>query len=169
MRVGGSRSPKRFGARQSGALLFNGTHIRIVDADQLHSDAFWSSTSTSRWTTRKSSPSFWGVVHASTFSPGANGETRLQAIVHASQRHSASVSQSLREGVIEASGDVVAALLGSLGRRTAACSVNDAFEQALTIVYRVLFSCCSLRHAVSCPSGIRSIETATASSRSDGR
>ena len=86
-------------------LLFNGTHIRIVNArwGPAAADAFWSSTSTSRWTTREPFAAFWGVVHASTFSPEANGETRLQAIVQASQRHSASVSQSLREGVIEAS------------------------------------------------------------------
>jgi Eco57I restriction-modification methylase len=120
-------------------LLFNGTHIRIVDADQLHSRRFLEFDLDLALDNAQVFAAFWGVVHASTFSPEANGETRLQAIVHASQRYSASVSQSLREGVIEASGAVVAALLGSLERRTAACSVNDAFEQALTIVYRVLF------------------------------
>jgi Eco57I restriction-modification methylase len=120
-------------------LLFNGTHVRVVDADQLHSRRFLEFDVDLAVDNAQVFAAFWGLVHASTFLPEANGETRLQTIVHASQRHSASVSQSLREGVIEASGDVVAALLGSRGRRTAACSVNDAFEQALTIVYRLLF------------------------------
>src|SRR5439155_6771425 len=62
-----------------------------------------------------------------------------------SDRHSSGVCRSLREGVVSASGEVLGALVGTdrtrshrlvaAGRLPGA----DSFEQALTIVYRILF------------------------------
>src|SRR5207245_4115685 len=58
----------------------------------------------------------------------------LAALIVESERHSASVCRSLREGVLEASKLLLQALAA---RRVPA--VDGAFDQALTIVYRLLF------------------------------
>src|SRR5436190_15524021 len=63
----------------------------------------------------------------------------LHAIVAASERHGAGVCRSLKDGVLAASIAVLDALVA--GRRTPHARENDidSFEQALTIVYRLLF------------------------------
>src|SRR4029077_17237401 len=53
----------------------------------------------------------------------------------ASDRHASAVCRSLRDGVLEASADV----LGALVNLSARPLVDSAFEQALPIVYRLLF------------------------------
>src|SRR4029077_18403789 len=58
----------------------------------------------------------------------------------ASDRHAAGVCQSLRDGVLDASAHVLRALLvNGRRRRGSPPGANAAFEQALTIVYRMLF------------------------------
>ena len=67
-----------------------------------------------------------------------DGDTALDTLVAASDRHASAVCRSLRHGVLAASTDVLGALVGG-ARRTGRQTVSDAFEQALTIVYRILF------------------------------
>src|SRR5262249_42046635 len=62
----------------------------------------------------------------------------LDALVAASDRFSAAVCRSLRQGVLTASAEVLSALVAR-DRRPRQASIEIAFEQALTIVYRVLF------------------------------
>src|SRR5207249_5033883 len=64
-----------------------------------------------------------------------DGLTPFHGIVEASERHASGVCRSLRDGVLAASADV----LGALIARHSRASTGDSFEQALTIVYRLLF------------------------------
>src|SRR5439155_2981105 len=61
----------------------------------------------------------------------------LQELVSASDRHAGGVCRSLQAGVLAASTDVLSALTAPRLRTVA--NLDDAFEQALTIVYRVIF------------------------------
>jgi len=60
----------------------------------------------------------------------------LHALVAGSERHAAGVCRSLRDGVLSASAEILRALIASKVRTAV---VQDSFEQALTIVYRMLF------------------------------
>ncbi len=122
------------------AVLFNGTTVRIVDAGHLYSRRFFEFDVDLTLENERVFSSFWLLVHASAFSAsGADGHTRLQRIVEASQRHSSSVSKSLRDGVLTASADIVGALLGFKRPGPSSPSLDNTFEQSLTIVYRMLF------------------------------
>ena len=64
----------------------------------------------------------------------------LQDLVDASDRHASGVRRSLKGGVLAASADVLAALVGPNPAKPATPEhLDDAFEQALTIVYRIVF------------------------------
>ena len=124
-------------ARQRGAewaLLYNGVALRLVDASQLHArrhldfDLDLAAHPTGIH-------AVWFTLAASALN-GTDGSTR--ALVAASDDHASSVCRSLRDGVLSASAGVLAALLTGRGRRTTP-PVRDSFEQAVTIVYRLLF------------------------------
>ncbi len=119
------------------ALLFNGTHLRIVDAARPYSR---------RWVqfdldalldedrTFAALCSFERLLHTDE----ARG---LDALVTASDQHAGSVCRSLRSGVLSASADVLGALLAGSFTTKGATGITGTvvFEQALTIVYRILF------------------------------
>jgi hypothetical protein len=122
------------------AVLFNGTEMRVVDAGHLYARRFFEFDIDLTLENERVFSSFWLLVHASAFSTsGANGHTRIQRIVEASQRHSSSVSRSLRDGVLAASTDIGGSLLGFKRPGPSSPSLDNTFEQALTIVYRMLF------------------------------
>ena len=120
------------------SLLFNGTHVRLLDHARpyarrsiefdldlmLDHDRTWSA--------------FWLLMRAQVFGATAAGSATLRATIERSERHAAAVSRSLRDGVLAASGAVLGALVGSRRRRTPP-PLDGSFEQALTIVYRILF------------------------------
>jgi hypothetical protein len=58
--------------------------------------------------------------------------------VSASDRHATGVCRSLREGVLTASAEILRALVAR-ARPKPGASVQESFEQSLTIVYRMLF------------------------------
>ena len=121
-------------------LLFNGTHLRIVDGARLYARRFLEFDLDLTIDDERTFAVFWSLVHASAFSSTRIGDrTRLHAIVDASQRHASGVSRSLRDGVLAAAADVVDALLSLKKPRQATPPLGAAFEQALTIVYRILF------------------------------
>jgi hypothetical protein len=125
----------------SWSILFNGTHIRIVFAGRLYARRFLEFDIDLALDDDRTFTAFWSLLQAPSFAAGPGGDrTRLHSIVEASERHASAVSRSLRDGVLAASGDVLGALLRP-GRRTFAASppLDRAFEQALTIVYRILF------------------------------
>jgi Eco57I restriction-modification methylase len=125
----------------SWALLFNGTHLRIVDAGRLYARRFLEFDVDLAIDDERTCAAFWSLMHAPAFAtaPGSD-RTPLRAIVEASERHASAVSRSLRDGVLAASADVLGALLRPAGRRRAVVQpLDNTFEQALTIVYRILF------------------------------
>ena len=111
----------------SSCLLFNGTHLRIVDAGRLFTRRYVEFDLDQMLDDPRAFEAFWTVIKASS----------LDSLVSASDRHAGAVCRSLRAGVLAASTDVLRALTGPKLRT--AGSLDDAFEQALTIVYRIVF------------------------------
>ncbi len=111
------------------ALLFNGTHLRIVDATRPYARRYLEFDLDLAADDERTSATFWPVMRSL---PAA-----FRAMVQASERHASGVCRSLRDGVLSASADVLGALIGANTRATT--SLPDSFEQALTIVYRILF------------------------------
>lgn len=108
-------------------LLFNGTHLRIVDAGRLFTRRYVEFDLDQTLDDPRAFAAFWTVINADS----------LQELVNASDRHASGVCRSLKAGVLAASTDVLSALTGPTLR--AAGRLDEAFEQALTIVYRVIF------------------------------
>jgi len=121
------------------AFLFNGIQLRLVDAGRTYARRHVEFDLEISCRTEKTLAALWCLAHASAFEPGAAGDARLSVVVARSDRHAAAVSRSLRDGVLAAS----ASLLGALVRRNKLHADPDglapAFEQSLTIVYRILF------------------------------
>src|SRR5204863_5512082 len=63
----------------------------------------------------------------------------LERLIEESDRHGSAVCRSLRDGVVEASGEVLRSIVTRSRRLPARGASYSAFEQALTIVYRILF------------------------------
>ena len=116
------------------AVLYNGVALRLVDASRLHARrhlefdldlAAHPAGLQALWLTLAASA--LDTDHAST-----------RTLVAASDEHASDVCRSLRDGVLSASAGLLGALLaGRNGRR--APPIHESFEQALTIVYRLLF------------------------------
>ncbi|MGE5242677.1 MAG: Eco57I restriction-modification methylase domain-containing protein [Betaproteobacteria bacterium] len=117
------------------AVLFNGVAIRIVDAGRLYARRFAEFDLDQAVESARGAAAL-GLLAHSAIGPGDRpGTTLLHALVADSDRHAAGVCRSLRVGVLSASTDVLVALAG----RRARVPLADAFEQSLTIVYRLLF------------------------------
>jgi hypothetical protein len=109
-------------------LLFNGTHLRIFDAGRLFTRRYVEFDIDRTLDDPHAFAAFWTVIKAHS----------LHDLVDASDRHAARVSRSLKAGVLAASNDILSALIGSSRARKTG-RLDDAFEQALTIVYRIVF------------------------------
>ncbi len=125
-------------ARQAGAewaLLYNGCCLRLVDATHLHArrhlefdlDAATLPTAIN---------ALWLTVSAEALRGG--DAAALRSLLSASQEHASAVCRSLRDGVLGASAQLLEALV-ERGPRRRPVPISDSFEQALTIVYRLLF------------------------------
>lgn len=123
----------------SWSLLFNGTHLRLVDAERLFSRRFVEFDVSLALDDERTFAALWSVMRAAACTPAdGTGRTSLHALVDESERHASGVCQSLRGGVLAACGEVLGALVARPSARPAR-PLDDAFEQALTIVYRILF------------------------------
>jgi hypothetical protein len=118
------------------ALIFNGTQLRIVDAERLFTRHHIEFNLDLVLDDERTAAAFRMVALALT-NPAADRES-LAEFVAASDRHGIGVCKSLRSGVITASTEVLRALVGS-ARRPRPGTLEDAFDQSLTIVYRILF------------------------------
>jgi hypothetical protein len=118
------------------SLLFNGTDVRLVDAGRLYSRRHVEFDIDLALENVHTFAALSTLLVASAFSREMPaGRTPIRLLVDASARHSTGVCQSLRSGVSGASTDVLGALLS----RSRSADVGNAYEQALTIVYRMLF------------------------------
>jgi Eco57I restriction-modification methylase len=145
--------------RAEWAVLFNATHLRLIDARRVYSRRHVELDLDIAADQERAAAAFWMLFSAAAFS-AVDGPPPLASLIAASERHGAGVCRSLRDGVLAASADVLGALItgpnrmhvvqdfspapsGSPARSAAAglktCSTHEAFEQALTIVYRILF------------------------------
>jgi hypothetical protein len=114
----------------SWCAMFNGASLRIVDPARPYSRRFLEFDLDLAADDERAFRAFWFVME--------RFPTSLRALVEASERHATAVRRSLRDGVLAASCEV----LGALVRPTPApmnVPLADPFEQALTIVYRIVF------------------------------
>jgi hypothetical protein len=121
-------------ARRRGArwcVAFNGTHVRLIGAGRLYSRRFAEFDLDLAVEDERACLALQMLLGCHDPSVASS----LEDLVEASERHSAAVCRSLRHGVLDAS----SGLLGALLRRASNTPLDSAFEQALTIVYRILF------------------------------
>jgi len=111
-------------------VAFNGTHLRIVDPRRPYSRRYVEFEVDALADDERTFAACWLVMRQ--MGP------LLDQLVAASNRHGIAVCRSLRDGVLTASTNILAALAPGSKRGTPR-PLADAFEQALTIVYRILF------------------------------
>lgn len=121
----------------SWCLVFNGTHLRSISAARPYARRYFEFDIDLAIDDPRTFSAFWWLNCAERVD-------RLHSIVDASERHASGVCRSLRDGVLAASADILGALIGRAVRKPAndagiSGSLPDGFEQALTIVYRLLF------------------------------
>ena len=118
------------------SLLFNGTAVRLVDANRLYSRRHVEFDIDLALENADTLSAFSMLLTAAAFDRELpDGRSPIRLLIDSSARHSTGVCQALRNGVSVASTDVLEALLS----RSRTAHIGNAYEQALTIVYRVLF------------------------------
>ena len=124
-------------ARRSASwcLIFNGLHLRIVDASRLYARRQIEIDLDLAMDNPRAFAVLLQIFGASTLAAGPDDPRSLHALVAASDRHAVGVGRSLRDGVLAASAEVLRALIADRHE----VAVQNSFEQALTIVYRMLF------------------------------
>ncbi len=110
-------------------LLYNGVACRLMDAARPHSSRYAQFDLDAVADDPPTRAAFRLVTQ------GLHGA--FDALVNDSDRHGVGVCRALKDGVLSASSDVLAALVRARRRHTP--DVHAALDQALTIVYRVLF------------------------------
>jgi hypothetical protein len=141
-------------ARRSASwcLVFNGLQLRIVDATRLYARRHLEIDLDLALDNPLAFAALLNLFGAPALGSGPGDPRSLHALVGESDRHAAGVCRSLREGVLGASAEILRALVAGKVRRPANTAVRpdgdrranksvvaDSFEQALTIVYRILF------------------------------
>ncbi len=114
-------------------LLFNGQSVRLVDARRVYSKRYVEIDLDVAADDAMAARALWTMFELEAFGPRA-GTCRVAGLIADSERHGVGVCRGLRNGVLQASGGILRALMA--GRRR---DPRDSFEQALTIVYRLLF------------------------------
>ena len=126
------------GRRARWCLTSNGCGIRVVDATRLYSRRFAEFDLVATLDDAALTVAFRRVVGAAAVFSSSDDSRSLHALVASSEQYAASVCRSLRDGVLMASEQVLGALMARQ-RLLDQATVADTFEQALTIVYRILF------------------------------
>ncbi len=121
-------------------VLFNGCQLRVVDGARVYARRHFEWDLDAAFEDDRALAAFLRLTRASMLAGGGvPPRTALHDLVDASDRHASGVCRSLRHGVLQAASDV-ATSLAVRGRRAVDGSALDrAYEQSLTIVYRLLF------------------------------
>jgi len=82
-------------------LIFNATHLRIVDAGRLYSRRFTEISLDAAAADSRTASALRLLAGASALNPGKDG-AGLSSLIADSERHAASVCRSLRDGVLDA-------------------------------------------------------------------
>jgi N-6 DNA Methylase len=132
-------------------LLFNGTHLRLLDAAGFGAHRSIEFDLSVAADDLECFRAMWITSRASVVTPGSPpGEQALAGLVERADAFAVDVCRSLREGVLTAAGHIVTALAEGrqrprrLDQRVDVTGIGMApmdvvFEQALTVVYRILF------------------------------
>jgi hypothetical protein len=115
-------------------LLFNGTHVRLLTPGRAYSRRYVELDLEAAADDLRTAATLQLIFSARALGSDS-GDRSLRALLVAADHHATDVCRSLRSGVLEASTHVLRALVA----RAPAGSAHDAFEQSLTIVYRLLF------------------------------
>ena len=115
------------------SLCTNGRQIRLIDVNRTYSRAYVQFDLQAAIAHSRTFCVFWAVLRADALC-SAGRQPLVARIVRAAMRHGEAVNKSLRFGVIEAVGHLLAGL-SRCGRREPA----RLFDEALTVVYRALF------------------------------
>ena len=121
------------------ALIFDGARLRVVDASRLYARRFVEFDLDLTLDHAAGCAALWRSASAGALTATRTESRSLHALVLASDRHATGVCRSLRDGVVTASSDVLGALVPPSRLRRDGVASADIFEQALTIVYRLLF------------------------------
>ncbi len=119
-------------------LIFNGQQVRVVDASRLYGRRYVECDLPLVVDRMQSFAGLLRLIGGRALFADASDDRSLHAFAAASERDAAGVCRSLRDGVLSASADVLGALLAR-ERRAMTDVIGSTFEQALTIVYRVVF------------------------------
>ena len=121
-------------AHASWVLVSNGRSLRIIDCARSWTRAAIEFDFERLTTSPKGVTALWHLARAAVL--GAGGERSLRAHVSASDSHASAVCRSLSDGVLAALPSLAEALACG---RPASRDRGAAFDQALTLVYRILF------------------------------
>jgi hypothetical protein len=127
-------------SRRRGAdwcLLFNGVGLRLIDARRVYSRRYVEVDLDAAADETDAAAALWVLCAARGLSVPPGAVTSVGQLITAAERYGADVCRGLRDGVLHASQGMLQALFATGPRHPA--DVVDTFEQALTIVYRVLF------------------------------
>ena len=119
-------------------LIFNGLQLRIVDASRIYARRYLECDLPLVMDRVESFAGLVRVIGGPALFGDPASPRSLQSLANESERDAARVCRSLREGVLSASGDVLSALLAQR-LDVSPAAVIDAFDQSLTIVYRMVF------------------------------
>jgi hypothetical protein len=140
----------------SWCVIFNGLRLRVVDAGVLYARRYIEIDLEVAIDHKDASAALIRLFGAEALATATDDPRSLHVLVAASDRHAAGVCRSLRDGVLAASAEILRALVATRvrlkpdiirpGHRDSESVVSglsrtldDGFEQALTIVYRILF------------------------------
>src|SRR5262249_35800293 len=118
-------------------LLFNGTQCRLIDALRVYARRYIEFDLELAVEDDRAFAAFWWALHATRLASDRRGPESFVELVDASDRHASTVCRALKDGVLAASTDVLRGLIR--GRLPPEASLGNSLEQALTIVYRLLF------------------------------
>jgi hypothetical protein len=116
-------------------LLFNGTHLRLLDARAVYSRRYAQFELEVSLDDELAMRALWSIASADALRTPASGLSAAHRLILASADQRVAVSRSLRQGVLTASEQLLRALIG--GRQVR--DIDNAFEQTLTLVYRMVF------------------------------
>ena len=131
------------GAGVRWCFCFNGPSLRLFDARRTHSRRFAELDLSAIAEQPAAFSVAWHLLRGTTF-VAAEGTTALDHAVDISERHRTSVRESLQDGVHESlthltSAFVAATARKAAGRRQGKQDPSAAFDEALVVIYRVLF------------------------------
>lgn len=127
------------------AFLFNGQALRLVDARRTYARRFLEFDLGAALLDDAGGAVLWALFRAEALrrAGGARGPSLLDEIVLASETYRAAVGTELGQGVRRALAALMEGVLRALGRRRgpsrSRVPLESVFDQALTLVYRILF------------------------------